>query len=159
MASTRQRYRRREERAETYHRGIERHNLLSPNMITSSICVTRRVSRIATPNKVSRNHSLRVANTDTSRVPSRHHTSRIPATLDVLMWVSVRTAHVAASRRASVVPRRIVRATKAVLAAPGHAVAWVVLFCVVALAIADLDFGFVAVFFVAETHLGDCEID
>jgi hypothetical protein len=161
-ASTRQRDRRREERAEAYNRGIDRHNLLSPNIIVSAVCVTRRVSRIAASDKVSRDHCLRVATlNDAPRVPSRHHTSRIPAAMDVLAWMRVRIAHVATSGRASIVPRRVVRAAKAILATPGHAVAWIVILCVVPTAIADLNSGFVgvSVFAVAETHLGGREID
>jgi hypothetical protein len=81
--------------------------------------------------------------------------------MDVLTWMRIRTAHVATSRLPSVVPRRIVRATKAVLPAPRHAVAWIVFLGVVLPAIAYLDSGFigVSVFVVAEAHLGDCEID
>ena len=69
-----------------------------------------------------------------------------------------RTAHVAASRRASVIPRGVIGATKTILAATGHAIAWVVLFSVVPLAIADFDSGFVGVFVVVEAHLAGFEI-
>jgi hypothetical protein len=142
---------------QTHHRGIDRHNTASSNIISGTICISRRVARIATTNNPSGDHGLRVPTRNhTPWISSRHDASWVSAAiLGVLIWISDYTAHVAASRSAGIVARRVVGAAEAILATSGHTKARVVIFRVVALAIADLDSGLVAVLVVAETHLAD----
>jgi hypothetical protein len=64
------------------------------------------------------------------------------------------SAHIAASWSVVIVARRVVRAAETIPAASGHTKARVVIFCVVAFAIANLESGFVAVIVVVEAHLG-----
>ena len=67
-----------------------------------------------------------------------------------------RTAHVATSRRASIVPRRVVGASETISTTAGHAKARMVVLGVVCAAISDLGSGFVAIFVVVEAHVCPC---
>jgi hypothetical protein len=69
------------------------------------------------------------------------------------------SAHIAASWSVVIVARRVVRAAETIPAASGHTKARVVIFCVVAFAIANLESGFVAVIVVVEAHLGGSGIE
>lgn len=139
----------------THHCGIDRHNITSTDMVSGTVRICRRMTRMDTSNKPSRNHGLGVAARDYAPgITSRNDTTWISA---AVLRVPIRncdcSAHVAASGSMVVVTRRIVRAAETIPAACGHTKAGVVILCVVALAIADLDSGLVAVIVVVEAHI------
>lgn len=144
-----------ERQARTYHCGIDRHNTTSTDRISGTVCICRRMAGMDTSNIPSRNHGLGVAAWDYAPgITSRNDTTWISAAvLGVPIRICDCSAHVAASGGMVVVARRVVRAAEAIPAASRHTKAGVVILCVVALAIADLNSGLVAVIVVVEAHV------
>lgn len=148
----RRRDRRRKGRAETHHRCTARH------------CSTRSSGISTIPTSISIGISAAhdtswVATGDhTARIAPRHDTSSIAAILRVKSRMRHRTAHIAASRRSSVVSCGIVSPSEPAPSAPGHAIAGHCLFHVVSLAIADVSLGCVRVLVVVEAHLAGCVV-
>jgi len=129
-------------------------------MISGTVRICRRLTGMHTFYKPSRNHGLGVAARDYAPgITSRNDTTWVSAAvLRVPIRICDCPAHIAASRGMVVVARRVVRAAEAIPAASGHTKAGVVILCVVALAIANLDSRLVAVIVVVEAHLAGCGI-
>jgi len=124
-------------------------------MVSGTVRICRRMTGMHTSYKPSRNHGLGVAARDhTPGITSRNDTTWVSAAvLRVPIRICDCPAHIAASGGLVVVTRRVVRAAEAIPAASGHTKAGVVILGVVALAIADLNSGLVAVIVVVEAHL------
>jgi hypothetical protein len=79
---------------------MNRHDSAGSDMISCSVRITRRIARISTPNKASRDW---------------RYSPRIPTgVLRVAIRLGEHAACIAACRRANVVTRRVVRAAKPV---------------------------------------------